>query len=77
MQGQNIHEKPKFSKEQTLAINTRDRTLLVSAAAGSGKSTTRTERIIQSLLSKNDPQSIKNMLIVTFTNSSVYDLKKR
>ena len=69
--------KTKFSPEQETAINTRDRTLLVSAAAGSGKTTTLTERIIRSLLNENHPESLQNMLIVTFTNASVYDLKEK
>ena len=64
-----------FSESQLSAINTRDRSLLVSAAAGSGKTTTLTERIIRSLLDGEHPESIKNMLIVTFTNASVDDLR--
>ena len=72
-----MEEKKIFSEEQEKAINTRDRTLLVSAAAGSGKTTTLTERIIRSLLDKDKPQSIRNMLIVTFTNASVFDLKEK
>ncbi|MBO5879625.1 MAG: UvrD-helicase domain-containing protein [Clostridia bacterium] len=69
--------KTTFSPEQETAISTRDRTLLVSAAAGSGKTTTLTERIIRSLLDPEKPESIQNMLIVTFTNASVYDLKEK
>lgn len=67
----------KFSSEQLAAINTRDRTLIVSAAAGSGKTTTLTERIIRSLLDDEKPTSISKMLIVTFTNASVADLKDK
>ena len=70
-------EKRIFSPDQTSAIETRDRTLLVSAAAGSGKTTTLTERIIRSLLDENQPESLQNMLIVTFTNASVGDLVKK
>ena len=72
-----MEERKKFSPEQERAISTRDRTLLVSAAAGSGKTTTLTERIIRSLLDKDNPESIQNMLIVTFTNASVHDLKEK
>ena len=67
----------RFSESQLSAINTRDRSLLVSAAAGSGKTTTLTERIIRSLLDEKNPESIKNMLIVTFTNASVEDLRSK
>ena len=66
-----------FSNEQLSAINTRDRTLLVSAAAGSGKTTTLTERIIRSLLDEKKPESLENMLIVTFTNASTADMGRK
>ena len=66
-----------FSPEQLSAIETRDRTLLVSAAAGSGKTTTLTERIIRSLLDEEQPESLENMLIVTFTNASTADMGRK
>ena len=72
-----MEKKTVFSPEQERAIETRDRTLLVSAAAGSGKTTTLTERIIRSLLDEKNPESISRMLIVTFTNASVLDLKEK
>ena len=77
MEEKKTASKKTFSPEQESAICTRDRTLLVSAAAGSGKTTTLTERIIRSLLDENNPESIQNMLIVTFTNASVFDLKEK
>ncbi len=70
-------EAPVFSAEQLNAINTRDRTLLVSAAAGSGKTTTLTERIIRSITADKNPQSLQNMLIVTFTNAATADLHRK
>ena len=66
-----------WTKWQQLAIDTRDRTLLVSAAAGSGKTATLTERIIQSILDKDDPQDIGRMLIATYTNAAVDELRDR
>ncbi len=66
-----------FSPDQRRAIDTRDRTLLVSAAAGSGKTTTLTERIIVSLLDGERPESLQDMLIVTFTNAAVADLEEK
>ena len=72
-----MDKKTVFSDDQKKAIKTRDRTLLVSAAAGSGKTTTLTERIIRSLLDGENPESISRMLIVTFTNASVLDLKEK
>lgn len=62
---------------QKTAIDTRDRTLLVSAAAGSGKTATLTERIIVSMLDKSNPCGIDEMLIVTFTRAAVGELRER
>ncbi len=69
--------KREFTQEQLSAINTRNKTLLVSAAAGSGKTATLTERIIRSLLDEKNPQDISEMLIVTFTNAAVKELRER
>ena len=65
-----------WTKEQQKAIDTRDRTLLVSAAAGSGKTATLTERIIQSILDDKNPADIGRMLIATYTNAAVDELKQ-
>ena len=66
-----------FTKEQRLAIDTRNKTLLVSAAAGSGKTATLTERIIASLLDKENPTDITSILVVTFTNAAAGELRER
>lgn len=62
---------------QQLAIDTRDKTLLVSAAAGSGKTATLTERIIRSITDVNSPIGIDEMLIVTFTRLAAGELRER
>ncbi len=67
----------KFTPQQESAINTTDKTLLISAAAGSGKTATLTERIIRSLTRKEEPEDISRMLIVTFTNAAVGELRDR
>ncbi len=67
----------KFTEEQLSAIETRGKSLLVSAAAGSGKTATLIERIIQSVLSKNEPEDINKILIVTFTNAATSEIKER
>ncbi len=67
----------KFTPEQQAAIDTRDKTLLVSAAAGSGKTATLTQRIIASLLDEENPADISELLIVTFTNAAVGELRER
>ncbi len=65
------------TEEQRRAIETRDRTLLVSAAAGSGKTATLTNRIIASLLDEEAPENINEILIVTFTRAAVAELRER
>ena len=67
----------KWTKPQQAAIDTRDRTLLVSAAAGSGKTATLTERIITSVLDEENPINIEDMLIVTYTRAAVGELSER
>ena len=66
-----------WTGSQLDAINTRDRTLLVSAAAGSGKTATLTERIISSVLDEKNPINIEDMLIVTYTRAAVGELRER
>ena len=66
----------KWTDSQLAAINTRDRTLLVSAAAGSGKTATLTERIISSILDEKNPINIEDMLIVTYTRAAVGELRE-
>ncbi len=66
-----------WTAEQRLAIDTRDKSLLLSAAAGSGKTATLTQRIIESLLDEDDPADISEMLIVTFTRAAVGELRER
>ena len=66
-----------WTDSQLDAINTRDRTLLVSAAAGSGKTATLTERIISSVLDEENPINIEDMLIVTYTRAAVGELRER
>ncbi len=66
-----------WTAAQEAAIKTRDRTLLVSAAAGSGKTATLTERVISSLLDKKNPSTLSRLLIVTFTNESAADMREK
>ena len=64
-----------WTTAQRTAIETRNKTLLLSAAAGSGKTTTLTERIIRSITEEG--ADISKMLIVTFTRASASDLKTK
>ena len=65
----------KFTSAQLAAMNVRDRTLLVSAAAGSGKTFTLTQRIIKSII--EDGKDISKILIVTFTRAAAGELKEK
>ena len=67
--------KKPWTQQQLKAIDTKDKTILVSAAAGSGKTATLTERIIKRITV--DDANISNMLIVTFTRSAAADLKAK
>ena len=67
--------KPSWTEQQKQAINAKDKTILVSAAAGSGKTATLTERIIKRITVDN--ADISGMLIVTFTRSAAADLKAK
>ncbi len=66
-----------FTKAQQSAMDERRRTLLVSAAAGSGKTAVLTERIIRSLTDKENPTDISRLLIVTFTRAAAGELRQR
>ena len=61
--------------DQSNAASVRDRTLLVSAAAGSGKTYTLTQRIIKAII--EDGQDISRLLIVTFTKAAAGELKAK
>ena len=67
----------RWTDEQLSAIENRDRTLLVSAAAGSGKTATLTERIIRSLMDEKNPIDIDSLLVVTFTNAAASELRAK
>ena len=66
-----------WTPEQLKAIEKRGKTLLVSAAAGSGKTTTLTERIIRSITNKDIHADLSRMLIVTYTRASAADMKRK
>ncbi|MBE6538487.1 MAG: helicase-exonuclease AddAB subunit AddA [Ruminococcaceae bacterium] len=67
----------KWTDAQLSAIESRDKTVLVSAAAGSGKTTTLTERIIRRLTDRENPADIGRFLIVTFTKAAAADLRSK
>ncbi|MDD3831695.1 MAG: UvrD-helicase domain-containing protein [Clostridia bacterium] len=62
-----------FTKLQDMAINSVSKNLLVSASAGTGKTTVMIQRIVQLILSGKI--TIDDILVVTFTNASAIDMK--
>ncbi len=66
-----------WTPSQRLAMDTKGMTLLVSAAAGSGKTATLTERIIRRITDPVNPAELSRMLIVTFTRAAAAELKQR
>lgn len=66
-----------WTKEQRQVIDLRNRNILVSAAAGSGKTAVLVERIKERVLDKKQPVDIDKMLVVTFTNAAAAQMKER
>ncbi len=66
-----------WTEEQKKVIEFRGRNILVSAAAGSGKTAVLVERIITMLTAKENPVSVDQLLIVTFTEAAAAEMKER
>ena len=66
-----------WTASQEDAMNLRGRLLVVSAAAGSGKTSVLTERIIRMLTDTEHPAELSRLLIVTFTRAAAAELKSR
>ena len=67
----------KWTKEQREVIDHRDGNLLVSAAAGSGKTAVLVERIISMILDTEEKVDIDKLLVVTFTNAAASEMRER
>lgn len=67
----------KWTEQQQNAIDSRGGTLLLSAAAGSGKTAVLVERIIKLLTEGNDPVEPNELLVVTFTNAAAQEMRMR
>lgn len=65
----------KYTDNQLLAIKERDKNIIVSAAAGSGKTRVLVDRVIDLVI--NDQVDIDKMVIVTFTNKASIEMKDR
>lgn len=70
-------KEPKWTKAQAEAITTRGGTVLVSAAAGSGKTAVLVQRVIEILTDRENPVDANKILVVTFTNAAAAEMKQR
>ena len=67
----------KWTDEQKKVIETGHRNLLVSAAAGSGKTAVLVERIIRMITDPEHPVDIDKLLVMTFTNAAAAEMRER
>ena len=70
-------DKTQWTEEQLNAIDSRDGTVLVSAAAGSGKTSVLVERVIRRITDLEDKCPADELLIVTFTKAAAANMKKK
>ncbi|MCH5248594.1 MAG: helicase-exonuclease AddAB subunit AddA [Lachnospiraceae bacterium] len=66
-----------FTEEQQKVIDTHGCNILVSAAAGSGKTAVLVERIVKMVSDETKPVDIDRLLIVTFTNAAAAEMRER
>ncbi|ANU22681.1 helicase-exonuclease AddAB subunit AddA [Planococcus donghaensis] len=66
-----------WTDEQWMAIWAKGQDMLVSAAAGSGKTAVLINRMIEKVLAEDDPISVDELLVVTFTNASAAEMRHR
>lgn len=66
-----------FTKEQQKVIDIRNCNVLVSAAAGSGKTAVLVQRIINIIMDETNPVDIDRLLVVTFTEAAANEMRGR
>lgn len=67
----------KWTDEQRKVIDARDKNILVSAAAGSGKTAVLVERILELISEGEAPLNVDELLVVTFTRAAAAQMKDR
>lgn len=70
-----MSERTKWTDEQWEAITGNEKSLLVSAAAGAGKTAVLVERIIRKITDEENPVDIDRLLVVTFTNAAATEMR--
>ena len=66
-----------WTKEQQEVIEARNCSLLVSAAAGSGKTAVLVERILKRITDEKAPVDLDRLLVMTFTNAAAAEMRER
>ena len=66
-----------WSEAQQKVIDARDANLLVSAAAGSGKTAVLVQRLIERISDPENPVSLNEMLVMTFTRAAASEMRER
>lgn len=72
-----MNKKSTWTKEQLDAITVEAGSILVSSAAGSGKTSVLVQRVIRKITDKKNPIDVNKLLIVTFTNAAAQEMKSR
>ncbi len=67
----------RFTPDQQAVIDHQEGNLLVSAAAGSGKTAVLVERIVRMVTDREEPVPVERMLVVTFTNAAARQMKEK
>ncbi len=66
-----------WTEAQKQAIDARKGTVLVSAAAGSGKTAVLVERVIKIITDESNPVDVEKLLVVTYTKAAAAEMKER
>ena len=72
-----MSEKREWTKPQQQSIDVRGGSVLVSAAAGSGKTAVLVERIIRRITADENPIDVNRLLVVTFTRAAAAEMRQR
>ena len=67
----------RFTEKQQKILNARNHNVLVSAAAGSGKTAVLVERIVRMISEGEHPLDIDRLLVVTFTRAAAAQMRER
>lgn len=66
----------RFTDSQQKVIDLRNRNILVSAAAGSGKTAVLVERIVKMITDGDEPFDVDRLLVVTFTKAAASQMRR-